>query len=68
MVLAKTHPHKKTPLLYVGGVLRNAYFIPMDITEDVFKSVVRKLLGRSGPRNTDPDSLPGIYVWPPDSD
>ena len=60
MALAGKYPPRKTPLLYVGSVRRNDYFIHVDITEDVVKSVARKLSGSLGPGGMDLESL---QVW-----
>ena len=45
------------PLLYLGGLQINTYFIPLEIIWDVAELVVRKRFGISGPGGTDPESL-----------
>ena len=51
----------KTPLFYIGSVRGKNVFIPVDITEDVVKSAMRKLSGNAGPGGTDLEALQG---WP----
>ena len=56
-VLAKISAQKTSPLLYAGVVQQNTFFIPVDISEYVVKSVVQKLSGSSGPVSTDSEAL-----------
>ena len=58
-VLAGNHPHDPSPPFYVGGERQKPNFIPVDITEDVIKSVAQKILGSSGPGGTDSEYLQG---------
>ena len=50
---------KNIYLLYVGGIWRNAYFIPVDITEGVVKFVARKILVSSVLGGTYSEALQG---------
>ena len=52
---ADTKPHCSTLEAYEE---RNV-FIPVDITEDVVKSAMRKLSGNAGPGGTDLEALQG---------
>ena len=64
-IVRKKYDQEKTTLFYVGGVQGNAYFIPVDITEDVVKSVARKLSGSTGTGGTDLEALQGwlLKFW-----
>ena len=59
-ILAWKHLHEKI-LAYstLEAYEKNAYFIPVDITEDVVELVARKLLGSLGPGGTDSEGLHG---------
>ena len=59
-VLAVKYPHKKNPACStLEAYNKMPIFIPMGITEDVVKSVVRKLSGISGPGGMDSEALQG---------
>ena len=50
IVLVKKNRTKNPSLFYVAYLQQNTYFITVDITEDVVKSVAYKLLERLGTR------------------
>ena len=58
IVLKKRHPQKKLPTWYTLEVYDKIHIlVPVDITDDVVKSVAWKLLESSGPRGTDSEYL-----------
>ena len=62
-VLAGKHPHNKIPSCATLETYNETpILIPVDITEDVIKLVVRKLLGSLCPGGTDSEALQDVFL------
>ena len=59
-VLAGKHPAEMKPLCYMMEAYKETpVFVTIDITEDVFELVARKISGSAGPGCTDSEALQG---------